>query len=83
MKYINSATSIGVDLIVFPELALMGYPIQDTIDRHPVIVEENLKWLKEIAKLTKNTYAVVGFIEPRTDGRGKRYYNSLAVLGEG
>ena len=35
MKYINSATSIGVDLIVFPELALMGYPIQDTIDRHP------------------------------------------------
>ncbi len=83
MKYINSATSIGVDMIVFPELTLMGYPIQDTIDRHPVIVEENLKWLKEIAKLTKNTYAVVGFIEPRTDGRGKRYYNSLAVLGEG
>ena len=38
MKYINSATSIGVDLIVFTELALMGYPIQDTIDRHTVIV---------------------------------------------
>ena len=29
----------------------MGYPIMDAIDRHPVIVEENVKWLKEIAYL--------------------------------
>lgn len=43
----------------------MGYPIEDTIDRHPVIVEENVKWLKEIAKITKETAAIVGFVEPR------------------
>jgi NAD+ synthetase len=62
----------------------MGYPIMDTIDRHPVIVEENVKWLKEIAKLTKSTHAVVGFVEPRNgEVQGKRYFNAAAVLGEG
>ena len=74
MKYIQSAQEIDADLIVFPELTLMGYPIMDTIDRHPVIVEENVKWIKEIAKLTGKTHAVVGFVEPRNGGKtGKRY----------
>lgn len=84
MKYIKTAEEIGADLIVFSELTLMAYPIQDTIDRHPIIVEENVKWLKEIAKQTGKTYAIVGFVEPRDGARiGKRYYNAAAVLGEG
>lgn len=84
MKYIKTAEEIGVDLIVFSELTLMAYPIQDTIDRHPIIVEENVKWLKEIAKQTGKTHAVVGFVEPRDGAKiGKRYYNAAAVLGEG
>lgn len=84
MSYINKAQKAGADLVIFPELTLMGYPIMDTIDRHPVIVEENIKWLKEIAKLTGKTHAIVGFVEPR-NGQivGKRYFNSVAVLGEG
>ena len=84
MKAIKDATAKNADLIVFPELTLMGYPIMDTIDRHPVIVEENVKWLKEIAKLTKKTHAIVGFVEPRNGQvQGKRYFNAVAVLGEG
>lgn len=84
MKYIKAAEAINADLIVFSELTLMAYPIQDTIDRHPIIVEENVKWLKEIAKQTEKTHAVVGFVEPRDGARiGKRYYNAAAVLGEG
>lgn len=84
MKYIKAAEAISADVIVFSELTLMAYPIQDTIDRHPIIVEENVKWLKEIAKQTGKTHAVVGFVEPRDGARiGKRYYNAAAVLGEG
>ena len=41
MKYISYATEIGLDLVIFPELSIMGYPIEDTIDRHPIIVDEN------------------------------------------
>lgn len=84
MSYIKKAQKEKADLIIFTELALMGYPIMDTIDRHPIIVEENVKWLKEIAKLTDRTHAVVGFVEPRNgEVVGKRYYNAVAVLGEG
>lgn len=84
MSYINKAQKEGADLVIFPELTLMGYPIIDTVDRHPVIVEENVKWLKEIAKLTDKTHAIVGFVEPR-NGQiiGKRYFNSVAILGGG
>ena len=85
VKYIKHAENIGLDLVVFPELILMGYPIEDTIDRHPVIVEENVKWLKEIAKITTKTTAIVGFVEPRKYDNltGKKYYNSAAVLQDG
>ena len=85
VKYINHAQNIGLDVVVFPELTLMGYPIEDTIDRHPIIVEENVKWLKEIAKITKTTTAIVGFVEPRNYNHltGKKYYNSVAVLRDG
>lgn len=84
MALIRKAEAQGVDLIVFSELVLMGYPIMDTIDRHPVIVEQNVKWLEEIAKLTGKTHAVVGFVEPRNGEKsGKRYYNSAAILGDG
>lgn len=85
VKYINHAQNIGLDLVIFPELVLMGYPIEDTIDRHPIIVEENIKWLKQIAKITTKTTALVGFVEPRKYNHltGKKYYNSVGVLQNG
>lgn len=83
-KYIKYASQIGLDLVVFPELALMGYPIEDTIDRHPIIVEENIKWLKGLAKITIGTTALVGFVEPRKqNAEGKKFYNSVAILRDG
>lgn len=85
-KYIRYAEEINLDIVAFPELILMGYPIEDTIARHPIIVEENVKWLKEIAKLAHKTTALVGFIEPRHNEdniTGKMYYNSVAILSNG
>ncbi len=84
LKYINLAQNIGLDLVVFPELTLMGYPIEDTIDRYPIIVEDNIKWLKEIAKITTKTAAIIGFIETRNDNiSGKKYYNAVAIIQNG
>lgn len=89
IRYLTMAEAIGVDLIVFPELALMGYPIRDVISRHPFLGEENIKWLKAIAERTRHTRAIVGFVEPRLHAvpyqiaRGKPFFNSAAVLGNG
>lgn len=84
LRYIRAAEASNADSIVFPELTLVGYPIHDTIDRHPKLVEENIKWLQELAKLSGKTRVVIGFVEPRADKKlGKAYYNSVAVLAEG
>jgi NAD+ synthase (glutamine-hydrolysing) len=95
MAYLATAEALGLDLIAFPELALMGYPPRDVIGRHPFLVQENLKWLQAIARHTGKTYALVGFVEPNQgiepdsptsntyEQVGKPYYNAMAVLGEG
>lgn len=88
MRYLSAAEHLGLDLIAFPELALMGYPPRDIITRHPFLVEENLKWLHALAQRTGDTYALVGFVEPRKAKpgctlAGKPFYNSMAVLGQG
>lgn len=84
MAYIKSAEAINADTIIFSELTLMGYPIHDTIDRHPVIVKENVKWLEAIAQKTGKTKVILGFVEPRFSEKvGRKYYNSAAVLGDG
>ena len=82
-RYMKAAEYVQADLLVFPELALMGYPIGDVITRHPFLVEENLKWLQVLAEQAGKTRVLVGFVEPVELNRGKPFYNSLAVLGEG
>lgn len=84
MAYIRAAEAIGADTIVFSETFFTGYPIHDAIDRHPIIVKENMDWLKEIAKQTGKTKVMMGFIESREGQKlGKAYYNSVAVMGDG
>ena len=83
IKYIKYAEAIGLDLVAFPELTLVGYPIEDIIDRHPIVVEQNILWLQEIAKITGNTKAAVGFVEKTNSKTGKKYYNSVAILANG
>jgi NAD+ synthase (glutamine-hydrolysing) len=88
IRAIQAAEALELDAILFPELALMGYPPRDIIQRHPFLVRENLKWLQAIARHTKQTYALVGFVEPRlpkagSQRIGKAYYNTVAILGEG
>lgn len=88
MRRLALAEALQLDLVVFPELALMGYPPRDVIGRHPFLVTENLRWLQAIAERTDETYAIVGFVEPRLAApgqtrQGRAYFNATAVLGRG
>ncbi len=79
VQYINFAQSIGLDLVVFPELILTGFPLENSIENHPIIANECIKWLNEIAKITTKTTALVGFVEPYED----KFHDSVAVLNGG
>ena len=79
IQYINFAQSIGLDSVVFPELILTGFPLENSVENHPIIADEGVKWLNEIAKITTKTTALVGFVEPYED----KFYDSVAVLNSG
>lgn len=81
VKYIKQAQDLGLDAIIFPQMTLVGYPIEDTILRYPILIRENTKWINQIAKITTKTTALVGFIE--ANGKNDKYYNSIAVLQNG
>lgn len=57
-KYIAQAKESGAELIIFPELALIGYPPKDLILK-PEILERQEYCLKEIALYTSDSFAVI------------------------
>ncbi len=67
-----------VDLIVFPELMIAGYPPEDLLFRRDYIDQSN-NTLFELANIAPNIGIVIGFPE-LSDGK---LYNSAAVLSEG
>jgi predicted amidohydrolase len=81
-QVINTYTN--QDLIVFPELAISGYPPLDLTERVG-FCEEQLGYLDKLARATLYTKAavIVGYFEKNTKGVGKPFYNALAVLEGG
>lgn len=83
-EWIKWAQRLDVNAVIFPEMYLIGYPIGDFIDRFPVVVEENIEWLEALAKKTTGkTKVIMGFVEFNKSKKGKKYFNSIAVLCDG
>ncbi len=66
------------DIVLFPELALTGYPPEDLLLKEDFI-SENLKTLKKIAPSTKNVISAIGYPEYH---KGK-LFNSAAIFANG
>ena len=74
-KITSLIKSTKADIIVFPELSIVGYTPQDLLLRHDFI-EKNIEALKKITAAVKNKTAITGFAEKIDDG----IYNSAAVI---
>ena len=75
----SRATEADADLIVFPELAITGYPPEDLVLR-PRFVDDNLTALSALADRTAGGCPiVVGFVD-RTDAG---IHNAAALVGDG
>lgn len=61
--------------MIFPELSITGYPPEDLLLKTD-FVNENIKYLYKLQKITTNIVAVIGFVNKEHDG----IYNSAAVL---
>ncbi len=75
---ISKAKNENTDIILFPELALCGYPPLDLILEDEFINENNKK-INEIAEYTKDIVAIVGYVH-KYNGKS---WNSLAIMQNG
>lgn len=79
LEYISDAVERGVDLLVFPELFLCGYPPEDLLLR-PSMAKRIARATKRIAdEVSGSLYAIVGY--PRIDERG--CFNVAGVFHQG
>jgi NAD+ synthase (glutamine-hydrolysing) len=75
-QYLADAKESGAELVVFPELAVTGYPPQDLLLENGFVQKNKQAILELIEKNTVDIVAVVGFV----DYKGKDLYNAAAVF---
>jgi NAD+ synthase (glutamine-hydrolysing) len=77
LAQLDAAREQGAQLVLFPELALTGYPPEDLLLKEHFLRDARAA-LDRIAAQTEGIVALVGFPE-----RGDDVHNALAVLADG
>ncbi len=72
----------GAGLVVFPELAVCGYPPRDLLFKRR-FVPDVVDSLAEIAAVVGEVPALIGTVEPNTTGHGRPFFNSAAFCHRG
>ncbi len=72
----------GAELVVFPELAVCGYPPRDLLFKRR-FVSDVAESLQEIAAAVGAVPAVIGTVEANPGGRGRPFFNSAAFCYRG
>ncbi|MDT8317952.1 MAG: nitrilase-related carbon-nitrogen hydrolase, partial [bacterium] len=78
LSYIKMGMEKGVDIIVFPEMAICGYPPEDLLLKGKFI-KDNIRALNNIAGTCRRITAVIGFADSDIEG----VYNAAAVINSG
>jgi NAD+ synthase (glutamine-hydrolysing) len=78
IEYIEKARDESVQLLLFPELAICGYPAKDLIYRRD-FVDENVKVLDRIIRKSTGMILVVGCLHLENND----IYNAAAVIHDG
>jgi len=83
----EAAEEKEVDILIFPELALTGYPPEDLLLRES-FVGKNFAVLEELAEFSSSTSGVVGFVDRNlddnhTDKRKRDIANAAAIIQNG
>jgi len=82
LEYSGRAKDLGADVVLFPELAICGYPPRDLVEK-PSFVQQNTETLERIARQTDGISVVCGLVTPARSETGKSVMNSAAVVRDG
>lgn len=81
LQSIENARKRDAQLVVFPELAISGYPPEDLL-LLPHFIDSLEKALADIISSTKKIAVIVGTVR-RNPGKGKALYNTAAIIANG
>ena len=77
LEYIEKARQSQADIVVFPELAIPGYPPEDLLFK-PSFIQSNIQKMHEVVAASSGITVVVGFVDSQGD-----IYNAAAVARDG
>ena len=84
LRTARRAAEAGADVVVFPELSLIGYPPQDLLDRPALLEQAQLEIEKLAAAAAPLKITIIcGTVEPVDSPEGKRIWNTAVVLQRG
>ena len=81
ISFIEKALKQKADLIIFPELALLGYPPMDLLKKI-FLIKENLKILEELKKYSNQIAIICGFADFDYQ-HPPLLFNSAAFISQG
>jgi NAD+ synthase (glutamine-hydrolysing) len=76
--FYEQAVRLGVDVLIFPEMSVCGYPPEDLLLKKHFLYDNKLA-VEKLAKTCSKITVIAGFAEINAGG----YFNSLAVLAKG
>ena len=82
LDFISRAKQGGANLVVFPELSIIGYPPKDLMLKGQ-FVADNLRAVQVLASKVSGIDAIVGYAERNAQPIGRPLHNAVAVLREG
>ena len=82
VKFAHCAQERGADLVVFPELALCGYPPRDLVER-PGFIRKSETELERLAGLLPPLAALVGYVRRSHAVQGKAVADAAALIKDG
>ena len=82
IEFARKAHAGGAAMVLFPELAVCGYPPRDLLEK-PAFVARTLQTVDQVALQVPEITVICGFASPAAFESGKSVMNSAAVLREG
>ncbi len=79
---VQAARAESCDLIIFPELALCGYPPRDFLEKKS-FVQANGRCLEQLMAAVKGIGVIVGFVAENSKETGNQLYNSAVLFENG
>ncbi|MDL1970191.1 MAG: NAD+ synthase [Candidatus Desulfofervidaceae bacterium] len=80
-RFIEEAKKQGCELVIFPELSLMGYPPKDLLERE-AFINHSLETLENLIQRTQGIAVICGCIE-RNFNHAKPLFNSAVFFANG